>query len=399
MSYKEITDRVNELSANWEQFKALNDRKDREVEKKGAADPVTLAQLDKISETIDGYQDNISALQTALNRPSLDSKSSTIMDSGKELEYKKSFCEYVRKGKEGNLFDLQKKTLSASQDRDGGYLVTHQMAQNMIKTLHDASPMRQIANVVQISSDALELIEDREDAAAGWTQELEARDNTATPQLAKKIIPVHELYAQPKATQKLIDDASIDIEAWLADKLNDVFSRKENAAFINGDGANKPMGLLSYASGKEWGKIEQVASQQDDAITAESLLNLFFSLKENYATNGKFLMSRSALQAIRTIKNPSTGTYLWQPSLSVGTPDSLLGAEVVQCADMPEIAKGKLAVAFGDFKSAYQIVDRFGIRLMRDPFTEKPFVKFYTTKRVGGDVVNFNAVKLLRIGK
>lgn len=388
MSLTDIKNNIGKIANAYEDLKSKCDRAILEKENKGAADPVTLDQIEKLNEVID-------RLQATAQRPGAELKAST--NNTESLEHKKAFCSYVRKGNESRLSELEQKALSSSTEADGGYLITRQMSDSITRTIFETSPMRQIANVTTISSDALEIIEDVEEAFAGWTSETEVREDTDTPQVGKKIIPVHELYAQPKATQKLVDDASIDIEEWLSTKLIDVFSRKENAAFMNGDGIGKPKGILSYEAGNKWGAIEQINSGENGAITASGLVNLFYSLKEAYAVKGKFLMSRGAVQAIRMLKDTNTGKYLWQPSLQAGAPDTLLGAEVIQAADMPALSKGSLSVAFGDFKSAYQIVDRQGIRILRDPFTEKPFVKFYTTKRVGGDVVNFDAIKLLKL--
>ncbi len=205
------------------------------------------------------------------------------------------------------------------------------------------------------------------------------------------------MYAQPKATQKLIDDGSIDIEQWVARKVADKFARLEATAFISGDGTGKPTGILSYTAGTAWGDIQQVVSGSDAAITGDSLLKLYYSLKDDYAKRATFLMHRSTVQAVRLLKDSTTGQYLWQPGLASGTPDTLLGVPVALAADMPVPASGSLSVALGDFKRGYLIVDRVGIRTLRDPFTAKPFVVFYTTKRVGGEVVDYEAIKLLKL--
>lgn len=392
MSLTEITAKVNELASNWEQFKVVNDRRLKEIEKRGSPDPLTSEHVRQLNHVIDGYQDNIERLETALSRPHVEGKPQ--MSSLAERAYKQAFCSYLRKGHESGL---EKKALSVGADSDGGYLVTSYMAETMIKTIEENSPMRQLANITSISTDALELIEDHDEAFAGWTAEMEPRPDTKTPQIGKKIITVHELYAQPKATQKLIDDASIDIESWLAGKLTDVFARQENSAFINGDGEGKPKGILAYENGKSWGKIEHIMTGDAVNITANSIFALYFSLREVYAVRAKFLMSRAAVQVLRLLKDSSSGKYLWQRGLAAGNPDTVLGCTVAQCADMPGINKNSIVMAFADFKSAYQIVDRQGIRILRDPYTDKPFVKYYTTKRVGGDVTNFEAIKLLKL--
>jgi HK97 family phage major capsid protein len=396
MQLSEISERVHALGNAWEQFKAVNDQRLRDIERKGAADPLDMHQLDKINDALDGYKDRLARMEIAVSRPGklLDGN---LIESGASAEHKAAFCQYLRKGADSHLQALEKKALSVGSDPDGGYLVTSSMSQTIVKTIFETSPLRKLAAVQNISTDSLEIIEDRNTAVAGWTSETASVSDTTTPQIGKKTIPVFELYAQPKATQKLIDDASIDVEAWLADKLADIFGRMENTAFISGDGVGQPRGILTYTAGTDWGQIQQVISASDGAVTADSLFNLYYSLKETYAARASFLMNRAVVKSVRLLKEATTNQYLWAPGLVAGVPDTLLGAPVHQAADMPTAATGSLSIALGDFGSAYQIVDRIGIRTLRDPFTDKPFVKFYTTKRVGGDVVNFEAVKLLKL--
>lgn len=396
MSINDITSRVNALGSAWEQFKSVNDRRLNEIERKGSADPLTSEHLSKISTALSNYKDRLDRVETAMSRPG--ATGTALITDTTMGEHKQAFCNYLRKGIEGDLPGLESKALSVGSDPDGGYLVTPTMSEKIVRTVFETSPMRKLASVEVISSDSLELIEDREEFFAGWTSETASLSATASAQIGKKIIPVHELYAQPKATQKLIDDSSIDIEGWLAEKLSDVFSRKENTAFISGDGIGKPRGILTYTDGTDWGQVEQIDSDAGgDKISGDSLISLYYSLKEAYATRATFLMNRASVQLVRLLKESNTGQYLWNPGLAVGAPDTLLGVPVVQAADMPNPEDGNLAVAVADFASAYQIVDRTGIRVLRDPFTDKPFVNFYTTKRVGGDVVNFEAIKLLKI--
>jgi HK97 family phage major capsid protein len=257
--------------------------------------------------------------------------------------------------------------------------------------------MRQICGVEQISTDSLDIIVDNSSMAAGWTTETGAVTETNSATIFKETIPTFELYAQPKATQKLIDDSAIDIEAWIAEKVADIFSRTENSAFISGNGTSQPKGILTYAAGTAWGQIQQINSGTSAAITVNGLINLYYSLADEYARNSTFVMNRASVQAVRLLKDGTSGQYLWQPSLAAGAPDTLMGLPVMQASDMPVAAANSLSVAVGDFKRAYKIVDRLGIRILRDPFTEKPFVKFYTTKRVGGEVVDTNAIKLLKL--
>ncbi|MCP5362264.1 MAG: phage major capsid protein [Hyphomicrobiales bacterium] len=384
---------MDTLGSAWEEFKSTNDRRLTEIERKGSADPLTESKLANLGSVMD----RLSTLEVAVSRPGKSASAGYSVPDGLALEHKEAFCAYLRKGAESNLHILEKKALSAGSDPDGGYLVTPQVSERVVRTVYETSPLRRVAAVETISSDSLEILEDRDEAASGWTSETGAVSDTDSPELGKKIIPVHELYAQPKATQKLIDDASVDIELWLAEKLADAFSRKENTSFISGDGIGKPRGILTYDAGTSWGQIEQVVSGDNGNVTADSLIQLYYSLKEEYAIHATFLMNRATAQQARLLKESATGQYLWQPGLTAGAPDTLLGLPVIQAADMPTPATDSLSVAVADFSRAYQIVDRTGIRVLRDPFTDKPFVKFYSTKRVGGDVVNFEAIKLLKL--
>jgi HK97 family phage major capsid protein len=395
MSIAEITERVNSLGAAWEQFKHVNDARLRDLERKGHADPLYSEHLHHISHALDHYKSRLDQIETAIDRPAFEGAEHKAL-APEQGQYRKAFCNYLRKGMDAGLEAWASKALSVGSDPDGGYLVTPTMSQKIVSAIFETSPLRQVASIETISTDALELLDDHDQAAAGWTAETSSVSDTNTPQVAKRNIPVHELYAQPKATQKLVDDAAIDIEAWIAAKVADIFSRKENTAFISGNGVGQPRGILTYTAGTDWGQIVQIDSGTDGAVTADGLIKVFYALKDAYMKRATFLMNRSVVQAARLLKD-TTNQYLWQPGLAAGTPDTMMGVPVVMASDMPVAATDSLSVAVGDFESAYQIVDRSGISILRDPFTDKPFVKFYTTKRVGGDVINFDAIKLLKL--
>ncbi|MDX1974462.1 MAG: phage major capsid protein [Rickettsiales bacterium] len=390
----DIADRVSSLGHAWEQFKQVNDARLNDIERKGHADPLYSEHLHHINNALDSYKERLDTIETANNRPmlGLEAKAAEPVNG----EYSKAFRNYLRKGMDAGLESLQTKALSVTSDPDGGYLVTPHMSANIVQAIFETSPIRQLASIETISTDALELIDDHASAVAGWTSETASISETNSPTIAKRTINTHQLYAQPKATQKLVDDAAVDIESWLAGKIADIIGRTENTAFVGGNGVGQPRGLLTYAAGTSWGQIQQVSSGSSGAVTSDSLISLFYSLKDAYMKRATFIMNRSVIQAIRTLK-ATTNQYLWQPSLIAGTSDTLLGAPVVMASDMPVAAANSLSVAVGDFKAGYQIVDRQGIQILRDPYTEKPFVKFYATKRVGGDVVNFDAIKLLKL--
>jgi HK97 family phage major capsid protein len=390
MSLIEIKNKVTELATAWEDFKQLNDFNSKNP------DGIRADQLSHINQAMDYYQDSIAKLSALAKRPGVENK---VWDNttAPACSHKKAMNQYLRCGNDELLKNIEHKSLSTLVDNDGGFFISRGAIDMVNSGIAAYSPMRGIANITTISGDAMEVVDDFDDAYAGWVQETEGRPDTKTPLISKKIIGINELYAQPKATQKLIDDAHIDIEDWLAGKLVDAFTRMENASFINGDGAGKPKGILCYENGIATNKVEQITSGRAGTLVSDNLFKLFYSLKENFAVKGKFLMNRATIQLCRTLKDPTSGQYLWNHGLESGDSQTLLGCPVITAADMPAPTNGSLAIAFGDFASAYQIVDRQGISILRDPFTEKPFVKFYATKRVGGGLLNGNAVKLLKL--
>lgn len=291
---------------------------------------------------------------------------------------------------------IDAKALSVGVDPDGGFLVPTQVSRRIISRFYETSPIRQIAMVETIGTDEYEIPVDEDEAGVGWANETQTRAETTTPKFGKKIIATHEQYAEPRATQKLLDDASIDMEQWLANKVSERFARAEATAFVVGTGVGQPRGFTTYPNGTSRNQIEQVASGAATAVLADGLINLTMSLKAPYLGNATWLMKRSTEAAVLVLKN-GQGDYMWRPGLTVGQPAALLSYPVRQADDMPVIGAGTTPIAFGDFRQGYTIVDRMGIRTLRDPFTAKPFVKFYTTRRVGGDVVLFEAIKLMVI--
>jgi len=318
--------------------------------------------------------------------------------------YKSGMQKMLRQGDKA-LTDEERKAMSVGVDPDGGYFVTPDMSGRVVTRLFDLSPIRQIANVQAISSDRLEGIEDINEADAGWVGETGTRSDTNTPQVGKYEIPVHEMYAQPKATQKLLDDSSVDIEGWLSGKVTDKFARVEGAAFIVGNGIAKPRGFTTYTTAatadasRTWGELEHVATgvNADFAATnpADHLFDLEAAFKPGYLAGASWVTRRSVIVKVRKFKG-SDNNYLWQPGLQAGKPSTLIGYPVVMAEDMPALAEDSLSMALGDFKLGYQIVDRLGIRILRDPFTDKPYVKFYTIKRTGGAVVHFECIKFIK---
>lgn len=416
---------VDALHAGFEEFKKANDERLAQIEKKGSADVVTEAKLQKIEADLEKAQKIADEAVLASKRQSrivtdergevidLDRKAQewasmnarrrgTVVGSFGAADmdgYKAAFDTFLRKGEEVMGPD-ERKALSVGTDPDGGYVVNPDLSGRIVMKVFETSPMRAYASVQVISSDALEGLFDLNEASSGWVGETDSRAETNTPQLGKWRIPAHELYAKPKATQKLLDDALINMEAWLASKVAEKFARDEANAFVVGNGVNKPRGFLTFPSGTTLpGTIERFDTGVNGAFAAapnggDVLINALYGLKQQYRANATWFMNRATLKLTRKLKD-SDGAYLWSPGIAAGQPASLLGYPVASFEDMPDPATDSLSIAVGDMREAYQIVDRLGIRTLRDPYSAKPYVEFYTTKRVGGDVVNFEALKLI----
>jgi len=385
----EIKQLVDELNQAFSEHKVKNDQRLSDLEKNGQVDPLLEQQVNRIASDIQDLTDvkqGLERIQTQLNRPGFEFH----RDSFDPMAEKKKAAvqKYLRKG-EAQMAPDEIKFLSSEQDPNGGYWVTSGMSNMIVSKVFDTSPMRNVATVETISSDALEIPNDLGEANAAWAAEESARPETNTPTIGIHSIPVHELYAMPKATQTLLDDSRIDVENWLAGKVAEKFSRLENAAFINGDGVGKPRGILTFPAGTtNPGQVQQVNSGSASALTADGLRTAVYALNSSYLKNGRWLMNRGTVESISKLKD-TTGQYLWQPSLEAGELQTLLGYPIERMEDMPAVAANSLSLAFGDFRQAYTIVDRMGVRVLRDPFSGKPFVLFYTTKRTGGDVTNF----------
>lgn len=284
-------------------------------------------------------------------------------------------------------------------------MVPPEISSRIVTRQFDTTPMRQLATVMSISSDAVEMLRDTNEPAAAWISELGVPTDTNDGGMGRVRIPVHELYAQPKATQKLLDDAIINVEEWLINKVAAKFARAENNAFIVGDGIGMPRGFTTYSAQavddntRAWGVMQYVPTGVNGGFAttnpADVLFDLVHKLRVGYHPKAHWIMPRAVADTIRKFKENSTQAYIWQPGLMQGQPSTLLGFPITLGEDMPAVATGSYSVAFGNFEEGYTIVDRIGLRILRDPYTGAPFIKFRCIKRTGGDVVNFEAIKLL----
>jgi HK97 family phage major capsid protein len=395
----DIQTTLDDLARTFEEFKGANEERLKTLEKKGYVDPLLQEKMDRIETSLDQTEKRLKQMDVLASRPQVET------DSESFCAHKAAFMDYVRKGLDAPLHDYERKSLSTTNDRDGGYLVPSGLHDRLYSTLQEGSVMRGLATVREISSSALEMLIDKDAADVGWVAETQERAETRTPELAKIRIPVHEMYARPRATQKLLDDARLNIEDWLSQKIAQKMAMMENTAFLRGDGNNKPKGILAYETVAkarwEWGKLEELKTGVDGDFGAgrgaDTLLDLFHTLKPPYIPGAVWLMSRLTQGVLRKLKDPESHEYLWQPPLGGMPTPTLLGHPLIVCDDMPGLAQrvASKSIVFGNFKEGYQIVDRTGIRVLRDPYSSKPYVEFYTTRRVGGDVLNFEALKIL----
>lgn len=374
--------------------KTMRENADRENDQKerfGHVESLVKETDEKIQTRINELEDQIKAVETAATRTPRGEDGEPIDEN--RVAHRKAFVNWIRKGRDANLPDLEAKALSVNSDPDGGYFVTPEMSNRIATKVFETSPVRQFAFSQTIGTDALEGMADNDEATVGWVAEEGTRSATDTPTVDKWRIPVHEIYAMPQATQKLLDDANVDAEMWLADKVADKLARTQNAAFVTGDGVGKPRGFTTYASGTSWGQVQRVNSGDASGLTDTGLLDLVYTLKPAYRQGAAFFMNRTTVATVRKIQDDQ-GRFIWAPGLAAGEPSNLLGYPVAEFEDMADVAASALPIAFGDLRTAYTIVDRAGVRVLRDPYTNKPYVRFYTTARVGGDITNFESLIL-----
>jgi HK97 family phage major capsid protein len=377
----------------FEAFKDANDDRLAQIEKRMSADVITSEKVDRINKAVD-------ELILKSRRPALSSEKAF-----EPSEHKRAFDGYVRKGEAHGLAALEAKAMSIGSNTDGGFLVPQETEAEIGRLLSKASPMRQIADVRQVSSSIYKKPFATTGAAAGWVGETAARPQTNSPTLAELQFPAMELYAMPAATQALLDDSAVNLDEWIAREVETVFAEQESEAFIVGNGTNKPKGFMDYAkvanSAWVWGSTGYIATGVAGAFAgsnpSDKLVDLIYALKAGYRQNGRWILNRSTQAAIRKFKD-AQGNYLWQPAATADGNASLLSFPVVESEYMPDIATDAHAIAFGDFKRGYLIVDRVGVRMLRDPYSTKPYVLFYTTKRIGGGIQDFDAIKTLKFG-
>jgi len=419
----EVKEAVEALAKTFETFKVKNDERLKQAEKK-SEDAVTKDEVEKLNKAIDDAQTELKKrlddMEAKANRLALSGS-----DAQQEAKSAKMFGELIGKGDysvealaeyKGDLStylrraEIKSTTMQVASDPSGGFWVTPDVLGRMVKKIFESTPMRQLASVVSIGTDALEGPIDNGEADARWVGEKDTRTQTDLPEIGMWRIAVNELYAYPKVTQKLLEDAKIDVEAWIANKATSKFARKENAAFLNGTGVLQPRGILTYDfattadDSRPWGTFQYVPTGKaggfkDPSSTvsgADALVDLIFEVKAGYRQNANFLMARRTVGAVRKLKD-GQGNYLVDLRLRDGAlVESIFGFPITDGEDMPAIGADALAILFGDFAEAYTIVDRLGTSVVRDNITQPGFVKYHMRRRVGGGAVNFEALKALK---
>lgn len=381
-----------ELQKSFASFKDAHAEQIRGVEKK-FDDVVSREKLDKVNA-------DVSRLQGAIDELNIKAAAGGLGGGGQDRvtdpEYTKAFGAYMKKG------DVQA-SLNKGTAAEGGYTTPIEWDRTITDKLKIVSPMRELCTVMQISGQGFSKLFNLRGTGSGWVGETAARTETPGPTFGTLNFKVGEIYANPSITQQLLDDSLIDIENWLAGEVETEFAYQENLAFVSGTGANdRPNGILTYVTGganaatHPFGAIATVNSGAAAAVTADGIENLIYALPSEFRASARFAMNLASIGKVRLLKD-GQGNYLWQPSYQAGEPASLAGHPLTEVAAMPDIAAGAKPILFGDFKRAYLIVDSIGVRVLRDPFTNKPYVMFYTTKRVGGGAVNTEAMKAQNI--
>jgi len=393
---------MHEMMAAFEAFKGANDARLGEIERKSSADALLEEKVARIDQAVASAQARLDRVVSEGRRPELGLAPSGGFGATSPMkgEEKSAFDGYL---KTGQSFGLELKAGLSTASNSAGYVVPEQTERAIERRLMAGSPMREIATVRTVGAGVFRKPVSTAGVASGWVAETAARPETDPATLALLEFPSADLYANPAATQSLLDDALIDLDEWLAAEVEDAFAAQETQAFVTGDGINKPKGFLSYdivaEADHEWGEIGYVASGAAGAFVSTSptdrLIDLVYAPKAQYRPNGRFVMNRKTVSAVRKFKD-GDGNYIWQPAQRAGETASLLGYRVTEIETMPDIAANSAAIAFGDFQRGYLIVDRAGVRVLRDPYSAKPYVLFYTTKRVGGGVQNFDAIKVMK---
>lgn len=405
----ELKEQLEQVHKAFDEYKKINDANVAEAKKLGQTSAAGVERLEKAEKHMQELEAKMEKMSAALARSAQDgtdgAEQKTKDFEKKSAQYSEEFVRCMKSGepmsKEMKTWakeNLEAKLMSVDSDTDGGFLVNPTVSAEIVKQQYESSPIRQLASQLTIGGASLKILQDLDEAGAEWVGELEAGTNDKTPQLKEVEIFIHKMRTSPKASEDILEDAGINLEAWLSGKWVEKFSRAENTAFMTGDGVKKPKGILDYASGTGFGQVQRELTAANNAIAGDDFIDLQTLLKSDYDANAVWMINRLIVGAIRKLKDSVTGAYIWQPSLQLGVPALLLGKPVYYASDLDStISANKFLAVYGDFKAGYQIIDKPGIRVLRDPYSSTGYVTFKTTKRVGGGVKNFEALKTLQV--
>lgn len=388
-------------------FRKENDERLAEIEAKGNTDPLLEEKVDKLNSAIGELEQEMQEIIKKAKRPG---------SNGGEADedviaHKDAYLKWMRKGKDDGLIDLEKKALNVTTPEAGGFAVPEEMDRNIVNLMKDMSPMRSVCSVIMVGTPDYKKLVNAGGTTIGWVDEDDSRDETDTPTLKQVSAAMGEIYANPQATQQSLDDIYFNAEAWLAMEIAEAFATGEGAAFVTGNGTKKPKGFLDYTQSsdvdgtRDFGSVQYIATGASGAFKtasatvsqADDLISAIHYMKKGLRAGAVWMLNSLTLAAVRKWKAYGTGDYIWQPGMQAGQASQILGYGVVENEDMPDVGAGTTPIAFGNFRRAYTIVDRMGIRTLRDPYTNKPYVGFYTTKRVGGMLVDSEAIKLIKL--
>lgn len=386
---KEFKEVAEGIQRKFDEFKDANDKR---IEAITAEKSSLSGKVDKLNEQISEFENYKKQMETELkqrNRPGISDAEAT--------EYKQGFAAFMRKG---DASKIETKAVNTGTDADGGFAVPEELDRSILELERDMSPMRQVCSVMSVSTPDYKKLVNTGGAGSGWVGEEDARPETSGPSLKQIVAHMGEIYANPAATQTSLDDMFFDAEAWISSEVAKEFSDQESLAFLSGNGTNKPKGILAYTlstqndAARAFGQLQKLTASGTTEISADDLIDIIHATKAGYRRNSRFMMNNMSVASIRKLKD-SDGNYLWRPGLEAGAASSLLGYGIVENEDLPDMAANANSILFGDFSRGYTIVDRIGTRILRDPYTNKPFVHFYTTRRTGGMLTDSNAIKVL----
>ena len=397
---EEIKKLLEQQNKTWEEFRKTNDERLAALEAQGAADPLLTEKTDKLNGRLEKIQTQLDELAKKAARPR-DDFAREPKDEQAEA-YKAAFGAFLRKGDVSGFDELRTKDWQISVDSDGGYAVPEELDRTILRLTKDRSPLRQVCDTKTIGGVEYRQLVNIGGSTSGWVGETDPRPKTNTPQFVEIRPVMGEIYSNPAVSQISLDDMFFDAENELAQEIANDFATREGQAFLSGDGNMKPKGILDHPQAAQkdgvrpYGTLELVQTATAGTLDADDLIKLMYTLKGAHRGNARWMLNRASLAVVRTLKDGG-GRYLWLPTLAEGQPATILGYPISENEDMVDVGAGGIPIMFGDFKRTYTIVDRMGIRILRDPYINKPFVHFYTTKRVGGMLRDSESLKLLSV--